>query len=399
VVNWKRNLLLVWLAQFLSIAGFCFAFPFMPFYIQSLGVHDMAARNMWVAIFAAAGSVSLCVASPFWGFVADIYGRRIMILRATFASALLMPLMAFVPGPGWLVFIRVLVGIFSGTVSASQILISSNTPQQRRGFAMGTLSSAVYSGSMAGCFLGGVVVDRFGYRSAFMVCGAMLLIAGLLVFFGVKEDFHRTTTLREKLRELRFRPPDFGPAWGVLLLILLIGFVTQFDSPFMPVLVEAVLVESVRSADNAATWTGVIASLAACAGILSGTALGWLADRWTARKVATLSALMAGLLLLPQALAGSLGVLMAARFGMVFFAGGLDPVFQIWLAKSTPDRQRGLLFGWATSAKSLGWSVSALLSGAVAASCGVRWVFVVSAVLFLLLIPAIHVATKNFRSA
>ena len=394
MVNWKRNLFLVWLAQFLSIAGFCFAFPFIPFYIQSLGVSDMAARNMWVAVFAAAGSVSLCVASPIWGFVADIYGRRIMILRATFASALLMPLMAFVPGPGWLVFIRVLVGIFSGTVSASQILISSNTPQQRRGFALGTLSSAVYSGSMAGCFLGGVVVDRFGYKNAFLLCGAMLLVAGMLVLFGVKEDFRRTTTLRDKLRGLRLRPPDFGPAWGVLLLILLIGFVTQFDAPFMPVLVEAV-----HGPDKAATWTGVIASLAACAGILSGTALGWLADRWTARKVATLSALLSGLLLLPQAVAGSLGLLMAARFGMVFFAGGLDPVFQIWLAKSTPDRQRGLLFGWATSAKSLGWTASALLSGAVAASCGVRWVFVVAAVLFLLLIPAIHVATRNFRSA
>jgi MFS family permease len=176
----------------------------------------------------------------------------------------------------------------------------------------------------------------------------------------------------------------------VLLLILLMGFASFFDAPFLPVLVE-----TVNGPDKAATWTGIIASLAALAGILSGSLLGWLADRVPAPKVAVWSALLAGLLMIPQGLAASLALLMTARFGMVFFAGGLDPVFQIWLAKSTPDDKRGLFFGWATSAKTFGWFLSSLASGVVAMAFGVRGVYLVAAVLFLLLIPVIRITARK----
>ena len=390
--NWKRNLFFLWLSQFLSIVGFSFATPFIPFYIQSLGVDDPAARSMWVSLFAAVGNLSFCLCAPVWGFLSDIYGRRIMVLRANFVSGLLIPLMAFVPGVGWLIFLRLLVGMFSGTVTASQVLASSNTPVKNRGFALGILTSAVYGGVMAGTCLGGIVVDCFGYRTAFFICGLTLICSGLLVFFGVSEEFHKTSSLKEKLETFTFKLPDFGPVWLILLLVMLIGFANQFDTPFLPMLVE-----TVNGPEKAATWTGIIASLAAVAGLLSGSFLGWLADRTSPQKVAVWSALLAGLLMLPQALAGCLGVLMTARFGMVFFAGGLDPVFQIWLAKFTPDNKRGLFFGWASSAKTFGWSLSALASGSVAALMGVRWVYAVAAVMFLLLIPIILVTVAKFE--
>jgi DHA1 family multidrug resistance protein-like MFS transporter len=389
--NWKRNLAFVWAAQFLSIVGSSFAMPFIPFYMQDLGTTDHAGLSLRVAQFAAAGNISICLFSPVWGFLADIYGRRIMILRANFMGGLLIPLMAFAPGAGWLVVIRFFVGVFTGTISASQTLVAGNTPHERRGFAMGTLSSAVYSGSLTGTFLGGVSVDYFGYRNAFFISGLALLTAGALVWAGVREDFVRTHSLGEKLRTLKLRPPDFGPVWIILLIICMIGFAVQFDTPFMPLLVE-----KVSGSGKAAFWTGIIASMSAGAGILAGVALGWLADRTSPRKIAVSSALLAGLLMIPQALASSLAMLMTARFGMVFFAGGLDPVFQIWLAKTTPDSKRGLFMGWATSAKTFGWFLSALISGSVAMLFGVRAVYLAAALIFLSLIPVIRYAVKKF---
>jgi len=393
MVNWKRNLLFVWLAQFLSTSGFCFALPFIPFYIKEIGVTDPMRCSMWVALYAASGSLALFLFSPFWGFLSDIYGRRIMVLRANFAAGLLVPLMAFVPSVGWLVAIRFLLGTFSGTVTASQILVSSNTPLNNRGFALGTLSSAVYSGVMGGTFFGGIVVDRFGFRYAFFICGLILIISGLLVLFGVKENFRKTSSFGEKIRKFKFKLPNFGVMWLILLLILLMGFARRFDMPFMPLLVK-----EINGPDKAATWTGIIASLSAVAGIFSGSLLGWMADRYSVPKVAVWSALMAGLLMIPQGLAGCLTVFMCARLGMVFFAGGLDPVFQIWLAKSTPDHKRGVFFGWATSAKSFGWFMSSLAGGGVAMFLGVRWVYFVAAPVFLLLIPIILTATRKIES-
>jgi len=392
-VNWKKNLIFAWLSQFLATVGFSFSSPFIPFYIKTLGVNDPASLNMWVALYTASGYFAFCIFAPIWGFLSDIYGRRIMMLRANFVCAFCVVFMAFVPSPDWLVFVRFLVGIFSGTVTASQILVSANTPREHRGFALGTMSSAVYSGMMGGTFMGGIIVDSFGYRTAFFASGITLAIAGLMVLFGVREQFSKSASLSEKLHSLQLKLPNFGIVWMILLLVLLMGFVGRFTNPYLPVLVE-----KINGPVKAATWTGLIASLSAIAGIISGSFLGWLADRTSAPKVAMWSALLAGLLLIPQGLANTLTMLTTARFGMVFFAGGLDPIFQIWLSKSTPDNKRGLFLGWASSAKSFGWFLCSLTSGAVAISLGARWVYLCAAVMFILMIPVIKFTMVLFKS-
>jgi MFS transporter, DHA1 family, multidrug resistance protein len=384
MVYWKRNLLRVWTAQFLATAGFCLATPFIPFYIRGIGTQDPAQTNLWVALFAAAGNLALFLSAPCWGFISDIYGRRLMVLRACFVCGMLMPLMAFVPGVTSLVALRFVVGLFAGTVTASQILISSNTPMENRGFALGALSSAVFGGRMAGTFLGGIVVDVLGFRSAFFVCGLTLITAGFVVLLGVTEHFERTTSLRRRMVTSSLRLPDFGPIWWILLLLMLSGFAVRFDAPFIPLLVEAI-----NGPDRAATWTGIIESMSAVTGILAGPLLGWLADRWSPQRVAVVSAGLAGLMMVPQGLATGLVMLAAARLGMVFFASGLMSVFQIWLAKSTPDSKRGTVFGWATSARSCGWFLCSLAGGAVAMNLGVRWVYFCAAAAFIALVPSI----------
>lgn len=390
MVHWKKNLLRMWIAQFLATAGFSFATPFIPFYIKEIGVSDPAQVSMWVAMFAGAGNLALFLSAPFWGFLADIYGRRLMVLRASLVCGMLMPLMAFVPSVGWLVALRFLVGLFAGTVTAAQVLVSSNTPVENRGFALGSLCSSVYGGLMAGTFLGGIVVDTFGYRCAFFISGLCLLAGGFVVLLGVTDNFQKTTSLRAKMRGARLRLPTFGAAGPILLLIMLSGFAIRMDIPFMPLLVE-----TVNGPDRAATWTGIIDSLAAITGVLSGSFLGWLADRTSPRKVAIWSAGLAGLLMLPQGLAGNLPTLVSARLGMVFFAGGLVSVFQVWLAKSTPDSQRGMLFGWATSIKSFGWFLSSLAGGALAMHFGVRWVYFGAALAFIALVPVTMILTRS----
>lgn len=379
---WKRNLLLVWIAQMLATAGFSFATPFIPFYIQEIGVSEPARVSLWVALYAAAGNLALLLSAPFWGFLSDIYGRRPMVLRACFVSSFLMPMMAFVPGVEMLVALRFLLGLFAGTVTASQILVASNTPLQNRGFALGALGSAVFGGQMAGTFGGGLVVDAFGFRWAFFISGLMLLVAGCLVLFGVTEGFIRTTSLWGRLRRLEWQRPSPGPVWLLLVLVFWMGLAIRFDAPFLPLLVE-----TINGPERAASWTGAIASLCALMGMMSGLFLGWLADKSSPRRVAIWSAGCAGLLMIPQGLATGLSTLIVARIGMVFFAGGLASVFQIWLAKSTPDDRHGALFGWATSVKSAGWFVGSLGGGAVAMHLGVRWIWFCAAGLFLALVP------------
>ena len=237
-----------------------------------------------------------------------------------------------------------------------------------------------------------MIVDNFGYTVTFIATGALLLISGFLVLFGVEDDFQKTITLKKKLSEFKFRIPRLGSLWLILFLLLFMGLARQFERPFLPVLVE-----KINGIDKAATWTGIITSIISLAGIISGSLLGWLADRTSAPRVAVWSALLAGLLMIPQALAQSLLVLACARFGMIFFAGGLDPVFQIWLSKCTPDDKRGIFFGWATSFKTLGWVFAALFSGSIAMFAGVRWVFIVTGIVYILLIPVILFSARKIH--
>ena len=59
-VNWKRNLLAVWLAQYLALAGFGMCGPFIPLFIKDApGIINDVEREAWGAVFTFAGLTSL----------------------------------------------------------------------------------------------------------------------------------------------------------------------------------------------------------------------------------------------------------------------------------------------------------------------------------------------------
>lgn len=391
-INWRRNLLLVWVSQFIGLMGFAFAMPFAPYYIQELGVKDPVKLKLWVSVYAAAAPLTMAIFAPIWGAVADRYGRRVMLLRANFGAAFVLVAMGSVRSVTALVLLRLLQGSLTGTVSAAQTLVSVYTPVEKTGFALGTLSAAVFSGNMVGAFVGGIVADHFGYRSAFLIAGILLMAAGMMVLIGVEEQFlrpARTNVPKGQWLDLQFS--QLRPALPILLLIMGMAFVRQFDSAMLPLLVQ----EIQGSIVGAATKSGTLSAIGGVAGLLAGVILGRLADRVSPPKIAKASALGAGLLEIPMATAHCFLALFAARFGMVFCAGGLDPVFQIWLAKSTPQDRRGTVFGWAVTVKSIGWVFAPLLSGAVASAFQIRAVFLVGGCCFFLLIPAIGLVARK----
>jgi DHA1 family multidrug resistance protein-like MFS transporter len=57
MINWRKNLALLWICQVLSRMGFSFALPFTPLYIQAMGITDPEALRLWSGLLMAGSGV------------------------------------------------------------------------------------------------------------------------------------------------------------------------------------------------------------------------------------------------------------------------------------------------------------------------------------------------------
>ena len=84
--SWQKTLYILFAAQLLSIIGFSFVLPFLPFYIRELGVADERLVPIWAGIQTASAGLVMAFFSPLWGWLADRYGRKIMVERQCSAA-------------------------------------------------------------------------------------------------------------------------------------------------------------------------------------------------------------------------------------------------------------------------------------------------------------------------
>ena len=69
----------------------------------------------------------------------------------------------------------------------------------------------------------------------------------------------------------------------------------------------------------------------------------------------------------------------AARFAVGLFIGGLLPAANAMVGRLVSRAERGAVYGMTSSAMFLGNSLGPLLGGAIAASFGLHWVFLMTA--------------------
>ena len=394
---WKRNLFVIWLSQFLSLAGFGSCMPFIPKVMEeNLGIIDRALRLQYISAYHFCGMISMCGAMIVWGMLADKFGRKLMLLRASFAAAIFYPLLALAPNIWVLLLIRFCCSFFSGTYNPAQTLAVSTAPPERHGFVLGVISTSLWSGHMVGYLIGGVIAEKFGYTVAFCSCGAVYALSGLMVLLFVKENFNVKIEQKKLAKAKRPMREMLTPAVsGILLLILLMGIARRIDEPFLAELVSDVMKDSKTVIDlgffklegGAVFFTGIISASAALGGMLSGVIIGWLCDRIIPRKllIPVLFGSAAGVA--AQLLSPGIISLTVARFFAYFAAGGILPILQLMLTKITRPELRGTFFGWSGSLSTAGGVLCAFVSWSVGRMFGLRGIYWAEVVIFVIMIP------------
>ncbi|TEX86976.1 MFS transporter, partial [Campylobacter sp. CH165] len=75
-----------------------------------------------------------------------------------------------------LVALRLFVGIAGGYSSGSTILVATQTPKDKTGWALGALSAGIMAGNLAGPLLGGALPPLIGIRATFWLAGGVIFL-------------------------------------------------------------------------------------------------------------------------------------------------------------------------------------------------------------------------------
>jgi MFS family permease len=373
---WRRNMFVCLFGSFTTIVAMTLMLPFLPLYVAQLGVKNHAAIVQWSGIAYGATFFTAALAAPLWGRLADRYGRKLMLVRASIGMTIAMSLIGMAGNVWQLVALRLFAGIAGGYASGSTVLVASQTPKHRVGWALGMLSSGIMAGNLAGPLIGGALPPLIGIRKTFWAAGAVIFVTFLATIFLVKEEVRPVGPKRAAAAEIQVLH-DKRPLIAMLLTGLMLMVAQMSIEPIITVYVA----ELIHDAGRLTLISGIVMSAAALGSILSASRLGRLADRIGHWNVIIGALMVSAFLLIPQAFVTAGWQLILLRFLMGLSLGGLLPCIASVIRHSAPEGGAGKFLGYSTSAQYAGQVAGPLLGGFVGGELGMRPVFLATAVL------------------
>lgn len=380
-IHWRRNLAVCFAGSFSTLVAMTLLLPFLPLYVEQLGAEGHVAIVQWSGIAYGATFFAAALVAPLWGRLGDRYGRKLMLVRASFGMAICMSLTGMVESVWQLVLLRLLIGFAGGYSSGSTILVAMQTPKERSGWALGVLAAGITAGSLVGPLLGGLLPSLIGIRATFLLSGAVIFLAFLATTFLIKENPPApkpASTTKPKSGWSQI--PDKRPIVAMLATGMLLAFATMSIEPIITVYVQ----QLIEDQSKVTMVAGVVMSAAALGTILSSSWLGKLADRVGHWNVVVGALAVSALLLIPQAYVTNGWQLIGLRFLMGLALGGLLPCITSVIRHNIPDGIGGNVLGLAISAQYVGQVAGPLSGGFVGGHFGMRSVFLGTAVLMAL---------------
>jgi MFS family permease len=377
---WRKNLLVCWFSVFFVASGNSQVAPVLPLYVQQLGIQSADEIAQWSGLAFGINLLSLAFFSPIWGKAADKYGRKPMLLRASLWLAFIVTCMAFVQNVYQLVGLRMLQGALAGYISAAITLVAIQTPKERVGWALGTLSTGQVAGHLMGPLLGGFLAEMLGIRSVFLSIGAFALVAFIASVIYIKEEFTASDKPVPDLRDIW----NMIPNPKLMIALLVTTFMVKLALTSIQPIITLYVVKLSPDTTHVAMISGAIVAASGFASVIAAPRLGKLADKIGPPKVMLAALLIAGILSIPQAFVNTSLQLGILRFLLGLATAGLLPVINTLVKRSTPDEISGRAFGYNQAAQHLGGFSGAVLGGQLAALFGIEYVFFVTGTLLLL---------------
>jgi DHA1 family inner membrane transport protein len=372
----------LFLLLFLGVADNQMIAALLPALVSSFHI-SVGKAGLLVVVYSAAAAL----ASFFSGALSDHYGRRKFLLGGALVFAAASFLASRTRTFEQLAASRALVGLAAGTISTCSIAYAGDRfPYAVRGRAIGLISSAYFVAPILGVPLAAQLTDRFGWRSAFLVFGA-LAIAALVTSFTlpqVSTDLQpspgRLGATMQSFRSFLGRR-DTLAALGIAFLVSggLVGFLTY---------VGQWLNGHFGLPTRTIGWVFMLGGVVAVGSAPLG---GILSDRWQKRSISiasnlVLAAAVALVPLLPW------GIWLLAVFGVTSLCAAFrqGPLTAL-MTELVPTAQRGSFIALRNISSQMGIASAAFVGGILFERHGYGAVTTLCAVMTLLV--AILLAT------
>lgn len=370
----------IWLivTVLICFAGTFFFIPFMPLYVQELGGFDVATTALWSGLILGATPLVSGIAAPFWGMLADRYGRRIMLQRSLFGFTLCLAAMGLATEPWHLLVIRGVEGIFGGFMASAAALISTTSPTERVSIGIGRIHAARVLGMAAGPIPGGLIADLAGYRVACFAAAALVAVAFFIVTFFTNETVRN---FKKAAGEVALPSLRNVVITGSFLAIFLAVFVTRMaERSFDPVL-PLLVAQTVGDAGAAAATSAIVAA-GLVASSVAAVVTGHLVRAADRGRILILVLFLTALAFAPIPLSSDWGYLLACRIVVGILLGASLTLGMSIAATDTPIERRSAALGIIGSGSSYGSSLGFILAG-VLSPISLTLIFFADAILIL----------------
>jgi MFS transporter, DHA1 family, multidrug resistance protein len=335
----------------------------MPLYVRELGVTDPGRIALWSGVIAAATPAVSGVLGPFFGRLADRFGRKLMLIRSLAGFVVIIALMGLVTSVEQLFVARLVQGLFAGFTPMAMAVASVSAPRDKVPVAIGIVQSAQLLSVAVGPAAGGYVASHHGIRAAFFVTAGLCAVAlvGLIVLFHEVSPTG-VAAPRGSAARLPMRRALGYPNFLLVLTLLLIG---QFIDRGLALLIP-LHVAHMPGIEAIAATSGAIISIAAVAATASSNLAARLSRGVPSARLLMFGMLAGGPLCAAMALAHGWPSLLVFRTLVALCLGGAITLAYTLGAEIVPAEHRGAAFGWLALGVQVGTAASPLTMGALA---------------------------------
>jgi MFS transporter, DHA1 family, tetracycline resistance protein len=336
----RSHLAILFLTVFIDLLGFGLVIPILPTYAVSLG-----ATSFEVGLVMAVYALMNFIFSPFWGTLSDRVGRRPVIAGTVLVTAMAFLLLAHANTLFLLFAARMLAGIGSANIAASQAYITDVTPPEGRAKTLGLIGAAFGIGFIFGPPVGGLIKEHLGMAAVGYSAMGLSLFNLLLVLLFLPESLKvkdATNKLEIKpvsqavraLRNERFRD----------LFLTSFIYITAFS---MMQITVALLWEQHYGLSEARIGY-MFASMGLASAIVQGTMVGWLARTFGEQRSMLYGCVImgVGLLMIPFVPEAYFFPLAFIPIALLALANGcLMPSITSLLSRNASEKEQGQVLG------------------------------------------------------